>query len=53
MSLKILENYNFDPSYYFSSSGFAWDAMSEMTGASWEVITDIDMYISNGRRRSA
>ena len=43
--------YNLDPSHYFSSPGFAWDAMLKITGASFELITDIDTN-HNGRKRS-
>ena len=38
------EYYNLDPAHYYSSSGFAWDAMLKMTGINLELITDIDMY---------
>ena len=40
-----MQYYNLDPSHYFSSPGFALDAMLKMTGASLELITDIDMYL--------
>ena len=40
-----MEYYNLDPVHYFSSPGFSWDAMLKMTGASLELITDIDIYL--------
>ena len=36
--------YTLDPVHYFSSPGFAWDAMLKMTNINLELITDIDMY---------
>ena len=32
----IVQYYNLNPSYYFSSPGFAWADMLKMTGASLE-----------------
>ena len=50
--MTSMQYYNFDLSHYFNSPGFAWDAMSKMTGASLELIVDIDMYlmVENGLR---
>ena len=38
------EYYNLESAYYFSCSGFAWDAMLKMTDINLELITDTDMY---------
>ena len=32
-----MQYYNLDPSHYFSSEGFAWNAMLKMTGASLKI----------------
>ena len=44
--------YKLDPAYYFTSPGFAWDAMLKMTDVELELLPDKDMYLylekSNG-----
>ena len=39
------EYYNLDPVHYYSSPGFAWDAMLKKTGINLELITAIDKYL--------
>ena len=40
-----LEYYKLDPCHYFTSPGFAWDAMLKMTKIKLELLTDVDMYL--------
>ena len=37
--------YQLDPAHYYSSPGFAWDAMLKMTGAKLQLLDDIDMVL--------
>ena len=39
------EKYGLDPLWYYSTPGFAWDALFLMTGQEVELITDQDMYM--------
>jgi len=40
-----LENYKLDPAWYYTSPGLAWDAMLKRTGATLELLTDVDMLL--------
>ena len=40
-----LKDYKLDTCHYFSSPGFAWDAMLKMTGIKLEKISDVDIYL--------
>ena len=40
-----LENYKLDAAWYYTSPGLAWDAMLKRTGATLELLTDIDMLL--------
>ncbi|GET61924.1 hypothetical protein RIR_jg11882.t1 [Rhizophagus irregularis DAOM 181602=DAOM 197198] len=40
-----LKKYGLDPLWYYSTPGFAWDALFFMTGQRLDLITDQDMYI--------
>ena len=37
-------NYELDPSHYFSSPGLSWDSMLKMTGVELEKISNIDVH---------
>ena len=37
--------YQLDPAHYYSSPGFAWDAMLKMTDAKLQLLDDIDMVL--------
>ena len=37
--------YKIDPAHYYSSPGFAWEAMLKMTGAKLQLLDDIDMVL--------
>ena len=41
---RSLEFYKLDISYYFSFTGFSWDAMSKTTEIKLELISDINKY---------
>ncbi|MFM2392193.1 MAG: hypothetical protein RLZZ546_170 [Bacteroidota bacterium] len=47
-----LNEYELDPSHYFTLPGFAWDALLKSTKTELELITDVDMYlfIEQGKR---
>ena len=47
-----LENYKFDAAWYYTSPGLVWDAMLKRTGATLELLTDVDMLLmfKNGIR---
>ena len=47
-----LENYKLDPAWYYTSPGLAWDAMLKRTGATLELLTDVNMLLmfKNGIR---
>ena len=47
-----LKNYKLDPTWYFTTPGFAWDCMLKMTKQRLELLTDYDMIlmIENGIR---
>ncbi|CAB4413320.1 unnamed protein product [Rhizophagus irregularis] len=40
-----LKKYGLDPFWYYSTPGFAWDALFFMTGQRLDLITDQDMYM--------
>ena len=40
-----LENYKLDAAWYYTSPGLAWNAMLKRTGATLELLTDIDMLL--------
>ena len=40
-----LENYKLDPAWYYTSPGLAWDAMLKRTGATLELMTDVNMLL--------
>ncbi|GET54115.1 hypothetical protein RIR_jg31686.t2 [Rhizophagus irregularis DAOM 181602=DAOM 197198] len=40
-----LKKYGLDPLWYYSTPGFAWDALFFMTGQRLDLITDQDMYM--------
>ncbi|GET55718.1 uncharacterized protein LOC110249295 [Rhizophagus irregularis DAOM 181602=DAOM 197198] len=40
-----LKKYGLDPLWYYSTPGFAWDALFLMTGQRLDLITDQDMYM--------
>ena len=40
-----LEYYELDPAHYYSSPGFAWEAMLKMTGVKLQLLDDIDMVL--------
>jgi len=37
-----LKTYKFDPAWYFTTPGFAWDSMLKMTKQKLELLTDYD-----------
>ena len=37
--------YGLDPAHYYTTPGFAWDAMLKYTGIQLKLLTDIDMII--------
>lgn len=41
---SCLQDYKFDPRYYFTSPGLLWDAMLKMTGINLELMSNIDMF---------
>ena len=47
-----IENYKLGPAWYYTSPGLAWDAMLKRTGATLELLTDVDMLLmfKNGIR---
>jgi hypothetical protein len=47
-----LQNYKLDPAWYFTTPGFAWDAMLQMTKQSLELLTDYNkvLFIEKGIR---
>ena len=47
-----LQNYKLDPAWYFTTPGFAWDAMLKMAKHSLELLTDYDkaLFIEKGIR---
>lgn len=47
-----LKTYKLDPAWYFTTPGFAWDAMLRKTEITMELLTDIDMFlmVENGIR---
>ena len=47
-----LRAYGLDPAHYYTGPGVAWDAALNITGASLELISDIDKYqmIEKGMR---
>jgi len=47
-----LENYKLDRAWYYTSPGLAWDAMLKRTGATLELLTDVDVLLmfKNGIR---
>ena len=40
-----LENYKLDAAWYYISPGLAWDAMLKRTGATLELLTDVNMLL--------
>ena len=38
-------NYQLDPAHYYSSPGFAWEAMLKMSGVKLQLLDDIDMVL--------
>src|SRR5205823_12800765 len=42
---NALDKYGLDPLWYYSTPGFAWDALFLTTGQKLELITDQDMYM--------
>ena len=40
-----MTNYKLDPLHYFTTPGFAWDAMLLMTGAKLELLTDYNKHL--------
>ena len=40
-----LENYKLDAAWYYTSPGLAWDAMLKRTGATLELLTDVNMLL--------
>ena len=40
-----LENYKLDATWYYTSPGLAWDAMLKRTGATLELLTDVNMLL--------
>ncbi|RLU21144.1 hypothetical protein DMN91_005517 [Ooceraea biroi] len=49
---SCINSYGVDPAYYYTLSGFTWDAMLKHTRINFELLTDIDMvmYIERGIR---
>ncbi|XP_070153685.1 uncharacterized protein [Polyergus mexicanus] len=49
---KCIESYGLDPAYYYTLSGYTWDAMLKHTNITFELLTDIDMvmFIERGIR---
>ena len=47
-----MEKYGLDPAHYYTTPGFAWDALLKMTNKELELFTDYDMhiYIDKGMR---
>lgn len=47
-----LNYYQLDPAHYYTSPGYAWDAMLKKTGVKLQLLDDIDMFlmIENGIR---
>ena len=47
-----MENYKLDAAWYYTSPGLAWDAMLKRTGATLELLTDVNMLLmfKNGIR---
>ena len=41
---SCLDYYGLDLCHYFSSPGFSWDVMMQMTGIELDLISDIDMH---------
>ena len=37
--------YQLDPAHYYSSPGFAWDAMLKMAGARLQLLDEVDMIL--------
>ena len=44
-----LKYYSLGPSYYFSSPGLSWDAMSKITGIQLEKINNADVHLFLGK----
>ena len=42
---SCITNYGLDPAYYYTLSGFTWDAMLKHTRVNFELLTDIDMVL--------
>jgi len=40
-----MQNYKLDPAWYYTSPGLAWDAMLKRTGATLELLPDVDMLL--------
>ena len=40
-----LQNYKLDPAWYYTTPGFAWDAMLKMPKQKLELLTDYDMVL--------
>ncbi|KYN15987.1 hypothetical protein ALC57_11766 [Trachymyrmex cornetzi] len=49
---SCIASYGLDPAYYYTLSGFTWDAMLKPTGVKFELLTDIDMvmFVEHGIR---
>jgi hypothetical protein len=47
-----MEHYNLDPSAFYTSPGFSWEAALKMTGVQLELISDVDilLFFENGIR---
>jgi len=40
---RSMEAYSIDPSHFYTTPGFAWNAMLKHTGVKLELLTDVDM----------
>jgi len=49
---NCVASYGLDFAYYYTLSGFTWDAMLKHTGINFELLTDIDMimFVERGIR---
>ena len=50
----VFKKYGLDPAHYYTTPGFAWDALLKMTRKELELFTDFDMhlFIKKGMRGS-
>lgn len=42
---NCMSSYGLDPAHYYTTPGFAWDAMLKFTNVKLELLTDIDMFL--------